>query len=54
MILLETEDNKGNKAKIEVTEFRTYADAVKEIQNLRREIQELKDKLKEKKRGTNS
>jgi len=42
MILLEAEDPQGNKAKIEVTEFKTLADAIKEIKKLKAEIEKLK------------
>lgn len=45
MILLEAEDQQGNKAKIEVTEFKTLADAIKEIRKLKLEIEQLKQKL---------
>lgn len=54
MILLEAEDQQGNKAKIEVSEFRTLADAIKEIRKLQAQINELNDKLAELNNGTNN
>jgi len=52
MILLEAEDQQGNKAKIEVTEFRTIADALREIKKLTTEITELKKEIEKLKDGT--
>lgn len=45
MILLEAEDQQGNKAKIEVTQFKTFADALKEIQRLNNKVIELTDEI---------
>jgi len=42
MINIETEDTNGNKLKVEVTEFKTLADAIKEIKKLKAEIEKLK------------
>ncbi len=53
MILLEAEDQQGNKAKIEVTEFKSLADAVREIRKLQIQINELNDKIVKLKNGTN-
>ncbi len=52
MIFLEAEDKQGNKAKIEVTEFKNFSDAIKEVQKLRDEPQKLKELLK--KHGINT
>jgi len=45
MILLEAEDQQGNKAKIEVTEFKTFADAVKEIKRLNEVVEKLTEEI---------
>ena len=45
MILLEAEDQDGNKAKIQVKEFHTLAEAIKEIKKLKQEIENLKKQL---------
>jgi len=54
MILLEAEDPQGNKAKIEVTEFKSLTEAVKLIAELQKEIQELKQQLSELTNGTSN
>lgn len=54
MILLEAEDQQGNKAKIEVTEFKSLADAIKEIKKLHIEIDKLNIEIAKLKNGTNN
>ena len=53
MINIETEDSNGNKLKVEVTEFRSLADAVKVINKLQKEIEELKEQINKLSNGTN-
>jgi len=45
-------DSKGNKAEIEVTEFRTLQDAYKVILELKQQIENLKYEIKQLKNGT--
>ena len=52
MINIETEDNNGNRLKVEVTELRTIADALKEIKKLTIEVTELKKEIEKLKDGT--
>ena len=54
MILLEAEDPQGNKAKIEVTEFKSLTDAVKIIRELRIKIETLEKEIKQIKHGTDT
>ena len=54
MILLEAEDPQGNKAKIEVTEFKSLIDAVKIIRELRIKIETLEKEIKQIKHGTDT
>ena len=54
MILLEAEDPQGNKAKIEVTEFKSLTDAVKIIRELRIKIEALEKEIKQIKHGTDT
>jgi hypothetical protein len=54
MINIETEDSNGNKLKVEVTEFKSLADAVKIINELKTEIEELKNQIIKLKNGTNN
>jgi len=44
-------DNTGNKAEIEVTEFKTLKDAIKVIKELQDEITNLKSEIKKIKNG---
>lgn len=52
MINIETEDSNGNKLKVEVTEFKSLADAVKVIKQLQNEIDKLKSEINKLKNGT--
>ena len=54
MILLEAEDPQGNKAKIEVTEFKTLQDAAKIISDLCIRIELLEKEIKKLKNGTDT
>ena len=54
MILLEAEDPQGNKAKIEVTEFKTLQDAYRVILGLTAEIDALKKEIEQLKNGANN
>lgn len=54
MILLEAEDPQGNKAKIEVTEFKSLADAAKVIRDLKKEVENLKTEIQNIKNGANN
>ena len=45
-------DSKGNKAEIEVTEFKTLQDAYKVILELKQQIENLKYEIKQLKNGT--
>lgn len=54
MINIETEDGNGNRLKVEVTEFRNLADAVKVIKKLQVEIEKLNKEIKSLKNGTDS
>jgi inorganic pyrophosphatase len=54
MINIETEDSNGNKLKVEVTEFKSLADAYKEIKKLQKVIEQLKQDIEEFKNGSNN
>lgn len=54
MINIETEDKRGNKAQITVTEFKSIKDAVKVIHELKSEIDNLKKEIKKIKNGSKS
>jgi hypothetical protein len=45
MINIETEDSNGNKLKVEVTEFRSLRDALREIQKLNQKIEMLNNEI---------
>lgn len=47
-------DNKGNKAEIEVTEFKTLQDAYKVIIELKQQVENLKNEIKKLKNGTSN
>ena len=47
-------DNKGNKAEIEVTEFKTLQDAYKVIIELKQQVENLKHEIKQLKDGTSN
>jgi len=47
-------DNKGNKAEINVTEFKSLQDAYKVIVELKQEVENLKNEIKKLKNGTSN
>jgi len=52
MMTAKITDSQGNKAEIEVTEFKTLQDAYKVILELQKEIQELKEEVRKLKNGS--
>jgi len=54
MMIAKIWDNKGNKAEIEVTEFKTLQDAYKVIIELKQQVENLKNEIKKLKNGTSN